>query len=138
MGYNPALDFTIKSLSLPGEWPSDHTRAKHKEAQASKKKEIGEGAHGYLFRWICLPRADFYRGCGNVCGLCMVFIWRAPRSSRVSRDLEKMLSRFSDFGWAVAVVSLWRNWWSVLGKTGVGGDSVTLVLDAFINLVFRE
>jgi hypothetical protein len=34
--------------------------------------------------------------------LCDSFIWREARSSRVSRDLEKILSRFLDFELAVA------------------------------------
>jgi hypothetical protein len=63
---------------------------------------------------LALPQAvaertvRFYRPCGNVCGLCVVFIWRSPRSSRVSRDLEKMLSRFLDFGPGPASLPLVR------------------------------
>ena len=34
----------------------------------------------------------------------MVFIWRAPRSSRVSRDWEKLLSFFFDAGGAGAAL----------------------------------
>lgn len=40
---------------------------------------------------------DDSRVCGNVWGFCEVFISRVPRSSYVSRDFEKMLSRFFAF-----------------------------------------
>jgi hypothetical protein len=43
----------------------------------------------------------------------------------VSRDLEKMLSRFLDFG--AAASGFGRNVWSVCGKTGVCGIAVSFV-----------
>ena len=53
------------------------------------------------------------------------------RSSRVSRDLEKMLSRFLDFG--AAASGFGRNVWSVCGKTGVCSIAVSLDASGFIN-----
>jgi len=55
----------------------------------------------------------------SVRALCFVFISRVPRSSRVSRDLEKMLSRFSGFGLAAAAFGFGRNGCGVFEKTGV-------------------
>ena len=52
--------------------------------------------------------ADDYRPCENVCGLLEAFAWRVPRSSRVSRDLEKVLSRFCDFASGVDALGLGR------------------------------
>jgi hypothetical protein len=48
-------------------------------------------------------RAKSVHRCENVCGLWEVFIWREPRSSRVSRDLEKTLSRDLGFGGVTAL-----------------------------------
>ena len=67
-----------------------------------------------LFSW-----ADNYCPCENVCGLCDVFIWREPRSSRVSRDLENVLSRFLDFGLGVAAFRFTRALTLTVWKTGV-------------------
>ena len=72
--------------------------------------------------------ANNYRPCENVCELLDVFIWREPRSSRVSRDLEKMLSRFLDFG-GFTFLALGRRR-IFFSKTGVS-DRVKLVLGGF-------
>jgi len=66
----------------------------------------------------------------SACELCIVFIWREPRSWRVSRDLEKMLSRFLDFGLVVAALGFGRSRWSVFWKTGGRGSSTNPVRDA--------
>jgi hypothetical protein len=50
----------------------------------------------------------------------------------VSRDLEKMLSRFLDFG--VASSGFGRNVWSVWEKTGVCDIAASLDTGGFINL----
>ena len=54
---------------------------------------------GKLQPFVMLPVSpgNDHRPCGKVCG-CDVFISRSPRSSRMSRDLEKMLSRFFGLG----------------------------------------
>jgi len=78
-----------------------------------------------------------YRPCGNVCELCDVLIWRAPRSSRVSRDSEKTSYRFLDFGSGAAPLGLIRSLWSSFGKTGFPGVSANLVMNGFIIFAFR-
>ena len=83
-----------------------------------------------FFQGICFHGSDDYCPCGNVCELCAVFIWRAPRSSRLSRDLEKMLSRLLGFRFGAVSVEVGRSWCSVPGKTGVCTDSTGLVIDA--------
>ena len=52
-----------------------------------------------LFSWL-----KNYRPCGNDCELCVVFAWRVPRSSRVSRDWENVLARLGGFGAGVAAL----------------------------------
>src|SRR5665213_3731047 len=56
-----------------------------------------------------------------------------PRSSRVSRDLEKMLSRFSGFGFGADSVVSCRTRCNVCGKTGVGDVAAIFVFVDFIN-----
>ncbi|MEY2429721.1 MAG: hypothetical protein QOJ40_2606 [Verrucomicrobiota bacterium] len=49
-----------------------------------------------------------YRPWGSVCELREFFAWRVPRSSRVSRDCEKMFFLFFGFG-CVTVSELGRS-----------------------------
>ena len=62
---------------------------------------------------------DGYWAWGKVRELCEVFISRRDRSSRVSTDWEKILSRFFGFGRAVA--PLGRTVCIVCGNTGDWG-----------------
>jgi hypothetical protein len=54
----------------------------------------------------------------------------------VSRDLEKMLSRFSNFGTgADAFAPRWR---TVISKTGAGGFAEGLLVDALFFLMVKS
>ena len=67
--------------------------------------------------------------------LCEFFISRVPRSSRVSRDLEKTLSLFLFF--FVAASGVGRKVWGVGGKTGVFGlaAGVGVGVNGFMNFL---
>jgi hypothetical protein len=70
--------------------------------------------------------------CENVCEFCDVFFWRALRSSRVSRDLEKMFSRFLDVGFGLAALGMGTGLGAaVLNTRGRGFEN--LVITGFIN-----
>ena len=70
--------------------------------------------------------------------MCDVFISRVPRSSRVSRDFEKILSRFT----GLAVSSDFGTGWNgsdALGNTDGDTASLDLAVDLFmIGFPFRS
>ncbi|MDB6124935.1 MAG: hypothetical protein JWQ71_3928 [Pedosphaera sp.] len=80
-------------------------------------------------------QGDNHRPCENVCDLFEVFAWRVPRSSRVSRDLEKVLSRFGGLAVGVAVLRSTRLR-TTAWKTGGSGVCARLVVSFFINRFF--
>ena len=58
---------------------------------------------------------------------------RVPRSSRVSRDWEKVLSRLAGLGLVVADLRFARGLTTTLWKTGVEEEVASLVLEDFMN-----
>ena len=84
----------------------------------------------------CCSQVKAYRTCGNDRAFCEVFISRVLRSSRMSRDLETILSRFSAFEPGIGNSDFAIRLRMVIGKTGFSGAAASLELDVFINIGF--
>jgi hypothetical protein len=105
----------------------------------SLEEAQGQGMKLTIIRPAFGPRQEvsvgnfFHLPRENVCGLRDVFIWRAERSSRTSRDLEKVFSRLGEVGLGAGFSVLSRTWCSVSGKTGTKDVAADLVVGFFMD-----